>query len=465
VRRVRNLPWRLIALGLLAYMSLTNFAGAATPSAHGPVTGGDGGLWLGDGDGLLRAESPTASARRIPDIGPIEGLWPSERGVLALDTRQLWAIDANAREVIAVGDERPLQLLPAQLQCRCWWLLGKRGLHLLQALGDRWSMAPIDLGDAPPPLRLLADAEGRLWLHSRAGIDSYATAQLLTGTAADSRQTWWSAPAAAIITSAASASSVAGANAPASGSTEGAFRSFWLGFALSALLAALLGTTLHRRQQQRLRALDARGSQEVDQLVLRRTAELEIANRTLRDLADTDALTGVANRRHFDHLLREGLERALLTGRPLSVLLLDVDHFKQFNDSHGHLAGDEALRQLGHLLQEAVRSDTAVARYGGEEFAIISPTRPSEALGLAERLRRHVEKNSEMRISIGVASFKPLNDHDESALLARADRALYAAKAAGRNCVRGAESAAVQAREPHPPLPQSAPAALDRSDR
>ena len=463
MRRVRNLPWRLIAVGLLVYLSLLNSALANAPAVHGPITGADGSVWLGDGEGLLLGAAGAASTpRRIAGIGPIQGLWPTERGVLALDPIQLWAVDTSTGAAIAVPGERPQQLLPAQLQCRCWWLLGGQGLQLLQALGDRWSTVSIDLSDAPPPLELLADLDGRLWLRSRTGIDRYATEQLLTGSTSESRQTWWSAPAAA---TSAPATSVPGVDVPVDAAPQQAVGSFWQGAALSALLAALLGATLHRRQQQRLRALNARGTQEVDQLVLRRTAELEIANRTLRDLADTDALTGVANRRHFDHLLREGLERALLTGRPLSVLLLDVDHFKQFNDSHGHLAGDEALRQLGHLLQEAVRSDTAVARYGGEEFAIISPTRPSEALGLAERLRRHVEKNSEMRISIGVASFKPLNDHDESALLARADRALYAAKAAGRNCVRGAESAGVYAREPLPPVSEPSQAALDRSDR
>jgi diguanylate cyclase (GGDEF)-like protein len=458
MRHVRNVPWRLIAIGLLAYLSLFNVALATTPTVHGPVTGADGSVWLGDGDGLLLGAAGSANApRRIPGVGPIQALWLTERGVLALDPIQLWAVDATAGNATAVAGTRPQQLLPAQLQCRCWWLLGERGVQLLQALGDRWSTVDIDLAGAPPPLQLLADIDGRLWLRTREGIDSYATSQLLEGSAADSRNTWWSAPALPAATT------IAGVEATTSASAPSAVASFWQGAALSALLAALLGSLLYRRQQQRLRALDARGTQEVDQLVLRRTAELEIANRTLRDLADTDALTGVANRRHFDHLLREGLERALLTGRPLSVLLLDVDHFKQFNDSHGHLAGDEALRQLGHLLQEAVRSDTAVARYGGEEFAIISPTRPSEALGLAERLRRHIETHSDMRVSIGVASFKPLTDHDESALLARADRALYGAKAAGRNCVRGADSSPMQARERQTASPEPTRPALDES--
>ncbi|WP_176763961.1 GGDEF domain-containing protein [Aquimonas voraii] len=222
---------------------------------------------------------------------------------------------------------------------------------------------------------------------------------------------------------------------PSQPAASGFSAGFWTGFASAAALGALalLGQRrAHRRQQH---ALAEQRQKELDQVVARRTADLVNANRTLRDLADTDALTGVSNRRHFDRLLREGVERALLTGRRLSVLLIDVDHFKQVNDREGHLAGDEVLRQLGQLLQRAVRSDTVVARYGGEEFAVITPSGLAEAVGLAERLRRAVEADSRIRVSLGVASFEPKLDGDEPALLARADRALYAAKAAGRNRV------------------------------
>jgi diguanylate cyclase (GGDEF)-like protein len=222
----------------------------------------------------------------------------------------------------------------------------------------------------------------------------------------------------------------------ASAVTDGDPATFWHGFAWASalgVLAVLLQGWAHRRRLQRVSALR---QQELDQVVARRTADLVSANRTLRDLADTDALTGVSNRRHFDRLLREGFERALLTGRRLSVLLIDVDHFKQVNDSEGHLAGDSLLRELGQLLQRAVRSDTVVARFGGEEFAVISPSGLREAVGLGERLRRAVETESRIRISVGVASFEPSLDRDEPSLLARADRALYAAKAEGRNRVQ-----------------------------
>lgn len=211
---------------------------------------------------------------------------------------------------------------------------------------------------------------------------------------------------------------------------------FWTGVACASaagVLALLVQAHAHRRLLRRLRA---QRQEELDQVVARRTADLLSANRTLRDLADTDALTGVSNRRHFDRLLREGFERAMLTGRRLSVLLIDVDHFKHVNDSQGHLAGDHILRELGQLLQRAVRSDTVVARYGGEEFAVITPSGLREAVGLGERLRRAVEAGSDVRISIGVASFEPSLDPDEPSLLARADKALYAAKSEGRNRVQ-----------------------------
>jgi diguanylate cyclase (GGDEF)-like protein len=210
---------------------------------------------------------------------------------------------------------------------------------------------------------------------------------------------------------------------------------FWRGFGAALLLAIAIGLLLYRTHLRVIRDLRERTRADLDRQVQRRTADLEVANRNLRDLADTDGLTGLSNRRHFDRLLREAFERALLTGRRLSVLLLDVDHFKQFNDSRGHLAGDAALKSLGQLLQKAVRSDTVVARYGGEEFAVIAPGGLREATGLGERLRRKVESELDLRISVGVACLDARADRDEPALLARADRALYAAKAAGRNRV------------------------------
>jgi diguanylate cyclase (GGDEF)-like protein len=224
----------------------------------------------------------------------------------------------------------------------------------------------------------------------------------------------------------------------ATGGLGGAW--FWRGFGCALLLAGIAGALLYRRHLQILQGLRERHRAELDRQVQRRTADLEIANRNLRDLADTDGLTGLSNRRHFDRLLREAFERSLLTGRRLSVLLLDVDHFKHFNDTRGHIAGDSALKSLGQLLHKAVRSDTAVARYGGEEFAVITPGGLREAVGLAERLRRRVEAELEVRVSVGVACLDPRTDRDEPALLARADRALYAAKAAGRNRVEADRS-------------------------
>lgn len=243
------------------------------------------------------------------------------------------------------------------------------------------------------------------------------------------------------VSSAAFAQSVAAPASPAQ-------PSFWSGFASATALALVALLAQRWRHQRELRQRLDQRQEELDQVVARRTADLLTANRTLRDLADTDALTGISNRRHFDRLLREGFERALLTGRRLSVLLIDVDHFKRVNDSEGHLAGDQLLRELGQLLQNAVRSDTVVARYGGEEFAVISPSGLREAVGLAERLRRAVEADSRIRISIGVASFEAALDGDEPALLARADRALYAAKEGGRNRVQSDPPGALRSNAP-----------------
>lgn len=226
---------------------------------------------------------------------------------------------------------------------------------------------------------------------------------------------------------------------------------FWAGFVTATALALIALIVQRQLNRRRMRSIAEQRQQELDQVVARRTADLLSANRTLRDLVDTDALTGVSNRRHFDHLLRQSFERALLTGRRLSVLLIDVDHFKQVNDSEGHLVGDQILRELGQLLQRAVRNDTVVARYGGEEFAVITPSGLRDAVGLAERLRRAVEAESRIRVSIGVASFELALDHDEPSLLARADKALYAAKAEGRNRVQsdppGAPKAAARRNE------------------
>jgi diguanylate cyclase (GGDEF)-like protein len=158
----------------------------------------------------------------------------------------------------------------------------------------------------------------------------------------------------------------------------------------------------------------------------------------IQRMADTDGLTGVANRRTFDVTLAREVERARREERSVSLLLLDLDHFKAFNDRHGHLVGDEALQALTQTLCRQSRAFDLVARYGGEEFAIVLPSCPGEeAVAIAERLRESVaamSAPSPLTISVGAASF-PADALTSDELLRAADEALYASKRAGRDRV------------------------------
>lgn len=156
----------------------------------------------------------------------------------------------------------------------------------------------------------------------------------------------------------------------------------------------------------------------------------------LQTLSVTDSLTGLKNRRAFEERLNEEFSRARRYDTPLSFLLLDVDRFKQYNDTFGHLAGDELLQSLARLLEEKNRTDDFVARYGGEEFAVILPNTDLEsALVIAERCRSEAEKlHHQLTISIGVSTMNAKMSNP-NALVAAADMALYDAKDNGRNRV------------------------------
>ncbi len=156
-----------------------------------------------------------------------------------------------------------------------------------------------------------------------------------------------------------------------------------------------------------------------------------------------DGLTGVHNKRFFLEFLDRELARARRHGRPLSLALLDLDHFKTINDTHGHLVGDTTLKRVAHLIRERVRQDELLARYGGEEFAVVLPETDLEgAVIFAEMIRRQIEKYSftfdgqdiSVTVSVGVATMGP--DDDAAALIGEADNRLYEAKNTGRNCVR-----------------------------
>jgi two-component system cell cycle response regulator len=183
---------------------------------------------------------------------------------------------------------------------------------------------------------------------------------------------------------------------------------------------------------------------------IRRAQALETTradNLRLEELATTDPLTKVLNRRALLERLTAEMERTRRFGSSLSLLVLDVDHFKTVNDTAGHLAGDSVLRQLGALLEEEVRRVDTVARYGGEEFVAILPeTSPGGGIVFAERLRERVASRAfdvgpgrrpvHLTVSIGIASFPSPQVETIEELFARADEALYRAKSGGRNQVR-----------------------------
>lgn len=173
--------------------------------------------------------------------------------------------------------------------------------------------------------------------------------------------------------------------------------------------------------------------------------ELEEANRRLTELSLVDEVTGLYNRRSLDQRLEAEVARVRRYGGELSLVLLDLDHFKQVNDGHGHDAGDLVLRNVSGLVKATVREVDLAARYGGEELALVLPsTGASGAVTVAERLRRSLEQHehvthggARLRVtaSFGVATASGRDAADVAALLRRVDQALYAAKHEGRNRV------------------------------
>jgi diguanylate cyclase (GGDEF)-like protein len=171
------------------------------------------------------------------------------------------------------------------------------------------------------------------------------------------------------------------------------------------------------------------------------TDALDVANRRLAELADTDALTGLANRRRFDTMCAGEHERALRYQRPLSVLMIDIDHFKRVNDTWGHSVGDQVIQQVAQVLGVTVRQSDHVGRVGGEEFCVLAPeVSGAGALALGERLRRGVERLridpvGEVTVSVGATAWDGMGNHAMGELLQQADQALYQAKESGRNRV------------------------------
>jgi diguanylate cyclase (GGDEF)-like protein len=196
----------------------------------------------------------------------------------------------------------------------------------------------------------------------------------------------------------------------------------------------------------RLRRIKAH-EDELARLVAERTAELFAANEALRRLAVLDGLTGIPNYRRFQEVFEAEWRRALRGALPLSVLMIDIDYFKDFNDAHGHQAGDECLKEVARALSESVsRPGDLVSRYGGEEFAVmLAGTDLEGARRVAEKVRAAVadldvpkhaaSEAGRVTISVGAASVVPSERKAPEELMAAADRALYKAKRAGRNRV------------------------------
>jgi diguanylate cyclase len=184
-----------------------------------------------------------------------------------------------------------------------------------------------------------------------------------------------------------------------------------------------------------------------ERLTLSKTeiSNLQQSLEAIRQESLTDPLTGLGNRKYFDRSIDSAIESALITGEPLSLLMFDIDYFKSFNDSYGHLTGDQVLRLVGMSLKQSIKGQDITARYGGEEFAVVLPnTALRQALTVADHIRRAVmskelKKKStgeilgRVTISVGVSMLKPGDDADS--LIERADACLYAAKRAGRNRV------------------------------
>ena len=190
----------------------------------------------------------------------------------------------------------------------------------------------------------------------------------------------------------------------------------------------------------------ARLHDSLERRVAERTEQLEDANRKLATLSITDGLTGLANRRHFDDVLRAECARATRVGQQLAVIMLDVDYFKRYNDHYGHQPGDACLIRVAHALMASMRrAGDLTARYGGEEFSIVLPnTGADEARQIGEALRRAIADlgiahagadAGQVTISVGVAIQPVPGAADPDALMRLADAALYCAKDAGRNCV------------------------------
>lgn len=196
----------------------------------------------------------------------------------------------------------------------------------------------------------------------------------------------------------------------------------------------------------------------------RTIGRLKIDLDRIRRDATTDGLTGIANRKLFDMSLREAGNKAMENGRPLTLLMLDIDHFKRFNDTWGHHTGDEVLKLVAQTLKETVKGQDVVARYGGDEFAIVLPeTQLDDAIIVGNNIRRAFERRRITKrgsndligtITVAVGAARYQRGEPIANLVQRADAALYRAKREGRNCVVAEVAAAHVVQFERPSSPQ-----------
>jgi diguanylate cyclase (GGDEF)-like protein/PAS domain S-box-containing protein len=208
------------------------------------------------------------------------------------------------------------------------------------------------------------------------------------------------------------------------------------------VLATTRDVTPQKLTEERLQ-LQMRSLNDAQVELQRRQNELESLNERLATLATRDGLTGLHNHRSLQDRLTEEVSRSDRTGRPASLIMVDVDRFKSYNDRYGHPAGDLVLRELAGVLAATARTSDFVARYGGEEFAVLLPdSRAADAAYLAERMRNKLNEvffgEEKVTASFGCAEYIP-GEMTKAELIQQADRALYRAKRDGRNCVRVAE--------------------------
>ena len=172
---------------------------------------------------------------------------------------------------------------------------------------------------------------------------------------------------------------------------------------------------------------------------------IERYHRKIKHVATTDRLTGVANRLVFDIVIEQALKISLRRKESLSIILLDIDYFKQINDTYGHLCGDKVIKSIANIITQHVRTSDLVCRWGGEEFLVLLPNcNTNQAFGIADKLNFHIEQTSHhynnisinCTASIGIAEYRLNETMDD--FIARADKALYAGKTSGRNKVMAA---------------------------